>query len=141
MHRLFASLLLIVAAGVPVTAAAQGQRDAPPMHTSGDRIEITSISPRISSILKAGQKVRVKVQFKYSASVRDARVRLLAQTPAPEYAPLADASLLLDDTSGVGELSVEFVVPRTRTVTIYLPLYVVPGQSTTTVDSRTYEVK
>ena len=134
-------LILVVALGGTCNAVAQGSGGSSPPYTADGHIAIRSISPPTSVQLKPGTIVRITVEFSYSHAVSEARADLVIQEPAPSYGPIQRTSVKLSQPMGMARLSAEFVVPKTRTITVFLPLYTDLRQGTSTVDSRVYEVE
>jgi len=108
--------------------------------TSEGMVAIKSITPAIGQQLVPGERVRVVVNVQYSHPGDKATLALHVQEPAPSNYVLAQTTQVVSTAAGNVTLAAEFMVPSTRTVQVFVPLYTRADRSTAVVDTRVYEV-
>jgi len=104
----------------------------------GSLVKIANISPDTSTPLRAGDRVKVKVDVDYSLTSDAGTVNLVIQTA--DNSSLAHNMEVLQKGTGKVTLVAEFVVPNSNAVQIFTPLSAQGQTSTSTVDTRAYKV-
>jgi len=125
---------------VPALLAGCGRGD-PARETaapSGSSVKIIAISPAPGELLRTGSTVRLKVDVSYTLSVESGQVDLVVQDAGG--ARLAGNLKVIRKGSGQVSLDAEFVVPKTGAIQVFTPLTAQGQGTTSTVDSRVFEV-
>jgi len=109
--------------------------DVPPL---GSLVQITSISPDASQVLRSGEQVKLKVDVSYALTAESGTIKLVVL--AADNSDLAQGSKVITKGSGKSTLEAEFTVPSTTAIRVFTPL-IVPGQDSTSVtDGRAFTV-
>lgn len=100
-------------------------------------VKIVSISPEPYSVMRVGDTVTLKVEVEYTAkSAGD--ISLVVQKE--DKSSLGSATEAIKAGSGRVTLQQAFIVPETRTVTVFTPLNPAGTSKTMIVDSRTFNI-
>jgi hypothetical protein len=105
---------------------------------SGSTVQIISISPGIGEALRAGEKVKLKVDINYALSEESGTLALVVQ--AADNSAIAQNFEVVTKGSGKVALEAEFIVPNTKAIQIFTPLSGQGQNSTSTVDTRAFKV-
>lgn len=137
--RLSAAPVIACLAAV-VAIGGCGRTEAPVIQSapSGSTISITEIVPSTSEALKVGQLVHLRVNAAYALTADSGTLGLVVQDA--KNAPIAQSLdvVLKGSTSQV--LEVDFTVPDTKAVHVYVPLSAQGQAATSTVTSRSFKV-
>jgi hypothetical protein len=134
MRLLLPSLVLALLS----SCSGESGRGSAPAAPSGSTVNIVEIVPSASETLAVGQKVNLKVKAAYTLAAESATLGLVVQDAGT--VGLAQTVAVVSRGSGNEELSVEFTVPDTKAVQVFVPLTVQGQSSTATVSSRVYKV-
>ncbi len=101
-------------------------------------VKIVSISPEPYAVMRAGDKVDLKVEVEYTLKKGPGNISLVAQKDGTSS--IGSVREVIKEGSGRITLALSFVVPETKVVNVFVPL--TPGGYTKTVivDSRVYNV-
>lgn len=105
---------------------------------SGSSVSIVELAPSPSETLVVGQKVSLKVKASYTLTAESGTLGLVVQDAGT--VGIAQTMAVVAKGSGTEQLAVEFVVPETRAVQVFVPLSGQEQTSTATVSSRAYKV-
>ena len=109
-----------------------------PSAPTGSTVSIVSITPSISQQLRFGEKVKLNVKAAYTLTSESGTLALVVQDS--NNTPLAQTINVVLKGSGTEEFAVEFTVPETKAVQVFVPLSAQDQGSTATVSSRAYKV-
>jgi hypothetical protein len=133
MRVVLASLLLALLSACSAESGRSAQA-AP----SGSTVNIIEIAPSASDALVVGQKVSLRVKAAFTLAAESGTLGLVVQDAGTTG--LAQTMSVVFRGSGTEELAVEFTVPDTKAVQVFVPLSVQGQSSTATVSSRAYKV-
>ena len=134
-----ASLLVVVLAGLVATIAGCQRNDNTSVPApSGSIVKIVTITPDISSPLRTGDRVKLKVDISYNLTVDSGTIALVVQDS--NNSGIAQTMEVLTKGNGKTSLEVEFTVPNTKAVQVFAPLSAQGQASTSTVEYRAYKV-
>jgi hypothetical protein len=132
------SSALIAGFAIITSAAAYAQQGGV---QSDGKIQITKLDPSPREELREGERVRLTVSVDFAYPSDRATILLYVQEPAPSSAMIASTQREVNTPIGSTSLTVEFVVPNTKTVMVFVPLHVRPDKPTSVADFRVYEVR
>ena len=104
-------------------------------------VKIVSIAPDVSRPIHAGEAVEFDVKAEYKLEEPTGTVTLVIQTEDVNKMPLANLTEVVSQGEGTISLKIAVTIPQgTRTIQIFTPLMATGSTSTTSVDSRAYQV-
>lgn len=109
--------------------------DVPPF---GSSVQITSISPDATQVLRSGELVKLKVDVRYALTAESGTIKLVVL--AADNSDLAQGSKVITKGGGKSTLEAEFTVPNTTTIRVFTPLIVPSQDSTALTDGRAFTV-
>ena len=98
-----------------------------------------NIEPSTSEVLKPGQKVSLKVKAAYALSADSGTLGLVVQDAS--NSSLTQTMNVVLRGNGNEELAVEFIVPDTKAIQVFVPLSGQGQSKTSTVFGRAYKVR
>lgn len=136
----FTRLIRTLAVCTLIIAGNGCQRSEPLGHQAptGSSVKITGITPDPSSPLRAGDRIKLRVDIRYTLTADSGTVGLVVQ--AADNSGIAYNIDALKKGNGKSTLEAEFVVPHTNAVQVFTPLAAQGQTSTSTADIRTYKV-
>jgi hypothetical protein len=126
-----ASLLLALLAGC------EARQAVPSPAPAGSFVSIAGITPTTDEPLVAGEKVQLSVKVAYVLNAESGTVALVVQDAS---GIVAMTQTTASKGTGNANLSLEFTVPKTTELQVFVPLGAKDQESTTTVAARTYKV-
>jgi len=103
-------------------------------------VRILSVEPPLDQALLPGQRVGIRVRVAYRQPGSGATLALSLQESMPGGRPLAAVVQAVEAAEGQALLQLELRVPRVQELTVYVPLYLHPDESTRQVDVRRWRV-
>lgn len=141
MEGLVRRRTLVAIASVMTAASLMGcGKDGSPAKkaASAGSVRIVGLAPDTTTPLKVGDKVTIQVEVDYRLAAEAGMVSVVVQSA--DNKNLAHNGEVAKKGTGKASMSVEFVVPDTKTVQVFTPLQAQGQSATTTVDFRAYEV-
>jgi hypothetical protein len=136
-------LVLLALTGCPKEMPTSGgtvtKTDASSAATpTGATISIASINPDPSQPLRAGAKVKIRVEADYVLPSQGGMVGLVIQ--GADNKPLESSLKPASGGSGRFSTEVEFVVPNAKQLTVHVPLYVKGEMKSSNVALKHYQI-
>ena len=126
-----------LAAPAPASSRAVGPAASQPAQAW---VRILSVEPPLDQALLPGQRVGIRVRVAYRQPGSGATLALSLQESMPGGRPLAAVVQAVEAAEGQALLQLELRVPRVQELTVYVPLYLHPDESTRQVDVRRWRV-
>jgi hypothetical protein len=105
---------------------------------AGSTVEIVGISPSTDELLHQGQRVRLSVKVAYKLIGKDGLLGIVVQDASNDVLAISEGSIAKG--TGNQDFAVDFTVPETTDVQLFVPLSAKGQNATRTVTMRTYKV-
>jgi len=136
--KLNSKLILLAIWASPILVFAQALTS--PLQSTKSSVWITRIDPPIAVTLVPGTSVRFLIEAEYTLTVPEGRIVIFIQSAETGNARIVSEKKYVSSNSGTVSFSIDAKIPLTRTVSVIAALYTDYGQSSTTADSRVFEV-
>ena len=133
-----AALLIWLAVSLPLFGCQRDDQSFGTPAPTGSSVQIVSTSPSTGQPLRAGENVKLKVNVNYTLTVESGTLALVVQSA--DNSAVAENFEVVKKGNGKITLEAEFTVPRTKAIQIFIPLSAQGQNSTSTVDTRAFEV-
>lgn len=133
LYRILLPFLLIA-----TLSACDSRLSADNAAPGGSSVKIMSMSPDISSPLRVGENIKLRVDVAYSLNAPSGTLSLVVQ--ASDNSGVAQDMEVVTKGSGNTKFETEFVVPNTKAIQVFTPLSAQGQSSTSTVDMWAFKV-
>jgi len=107
--------------------------------TFGTVAQITGISPDTTQVLRAGERIRLKVDVAYALTAETGSIELIVL--ADDNSSVAKDVKAVTKGRGTATLQAEFLVPGTTAIRVFVPLVVQGPNAAFMVDGRAFQVR
>lgn len=126
--------------GIPAEQPRQPERSGQErvFQDEGSSVEITGVSPGVGIPLRIGDRVGLRVDASYTLTAESAMLGLVVQ--AADGSSIAQTTEVVLRGSGKSTFELDFTVPPTGMIQIFVPLSPQGRRGTAIVDTRAFKV-
>ena len=126
-------LLLLIA----LPACDKDRSPVPTPAPPGSSVYIVNISPTPDLPLHSGQRVRLELKVGYTLMADAGNLQVIVQNATGAFATTGAS---VSRGAGSEDFALEFKVPATESIEVFVPLFAEGQKATTTVVTREYKV-